>query len=1030
MIVRTNSGSGAFNSSKHPNHPVGELPVDLRSGTQPSAEPADGIGRKKRFDALVALPLGILGLSLCSSVAFAATPQCGFPDSGVRSPAGAYLWQSCTTGLWRFAATGANGSEKTYVGSVTSSANFTRVTKSKLESGDSVQGNTSSSIINYSLSPGSGADEFQFKLANNASGCFTVEGSTNSTVYVGSNKVAKSGSFDLGDFGACDGGNSSSGNGVPTANISPTNMITGEEAGTINFSVQLSNSYSKPVTVNYKTRQANANNAATAGDDFVEFSDSVVIPAGQTSATITATVVDDSVVESKERFHMLLKSATNAELGDVVSFVDILDNDSSGGGGTPPPDPEPDTGDIDVADPGPYAYMNDADPVNNAQMLPGTVDPTAGMGYPRIGLADSPIAQSVEQLTKYHMIAAQNISKAGKVQKINPDVIFLRQVNPVEFQLTVKQAMPFNGTGSATVGSNVYAGHWVYKPGTRLTQSISTSTTTIPVEDTSHIEAGSYAVIYDAPAGSFNNAEHVKIKSVNKSAGTITVQTRGYKSTARSHGKNSILAQHVTGGGLKANAENWVYNQSTACPLDSRGNTFGEAMVDWLATHYDTHNNGNAVDVRVDGFHFDTDRHYMLAGEHADVDNDLIEDVGVDNSGYNMWGEGMKRFYADLRNALPDMIIVGGGTGARGWEDLNGVQWEGFPVAGDAFSPTPSYKDVDAQLANYGLHVRDHHVGPLFTQALNKSPTKLYPYLEPSHRTNGSVPVPSNNRAFRFSFGLALMDDGFYGQPSSGDHDDVWWDEYAVDVRPGSSTFGHAMASNPNNESKIRQHTEWMGQPLGERVRVYAEAAFAKNKSLVSNGSFDSNLVGWSGTNVSISADSNSKVEGTRSLRISKHQSYANKPPQAQVLGETVSLQAGVEYTFAFAVKASKPRQLNVAIGNSSTQTFLVPDHWVRRVMTFTATKSGSHRIKFQVGKDDTQVWLDAIYLFKGNASLFQRDFENARVVVNATPKSRTVNLGGTFRRIKGTGQDSINNGASVSSVTVAPYDAAILVRP
>jgi hypothetical protein len=51
-------------------------------------------------------------------------------------------------------------------------------------------------------------------------------------------------------------------------------------------------------------------------------------------------------------------------------------------------------------------------------------------------------------------------------------------------------------------------------------------------------------------------------------------------------------------------------------------------------------------------------------------------------------------------------------------------------------------------------------------------------------------------------------------------------------------------------------------------------------------------------------------------------------------------------------------------------------------------------------------------------------------VVVNATPSSRTVDLGGTFQRIRGTGQDPINDGASLTQVTLAPYDATILVRP
>ena len=990
-------------------------------------------GCKERFDGRIAASLVLLGFTLCSSIAFAATPKCGPPANGLHQPAGAYLWQDCVSGVWRFRVTG-DGSASTYTGTVSSDANFTKVTPIKLEGGDAVSGNTNSSTITYQLSPGSDADGYDFKMASNAASCLTVNSPTNSKVRVGSTSIAVAGSFNLANLGACDLNQNApsvpSGQALPTADITPKTVIIGEEAGSADFSVKLSAASSKPVTIDYKTRKASASNAATPREDFALFSDRVVIPAGSTVATISAPVIDDSVTETKERFQVYLSGAQNAELGVKVGIVDILDNDS--GGTSEPSNPPPDNSNDSTVTPGPYVYMDDVDKGINPTMPRGMIDPLKGMGWPRIGLADSPTEQTVEQLTKYHMIAAQNVTKVGQAQALRPDILYLRHVNPVEYQLTVKQAMPFNGTGPSTVGSNVYAGHFVYKPGTRLTQNISSGATTIAVENASKIEAGSYAVIYDSPAGSFKNAEHVRVNSVNNSANTITIKTRGYKSQAVSHAKSSIIAQHATGGGLKANAENWVYNQSTACPLDAKGNTFGEAMVNWLSTHYDTLNDGTVVDVRVDGFHFDTDRHYLLTGEHTDVDNDLALDNGVSPSGYNMWGEGMDRFYADLRAALPEMIIVGGGTGTRGFNDLNGVQWEGFPVENSAFSTSPTYGDVDAQLANYGLHVRTHSVGPALTQALSKSPTKLYPYLEPAHRIDPSQPLPKSNAPFRFSFGMSLLDDGFFGQPSSGEHDDVWWDEYSVDVVPGSPTFGRAMATNANNESKVRAHREWMGMPLAERVRIYDPAVFAANKSMITNGGFNANLVGWTATNLSISTDSTAgnRVEGTKAMRVSKHQSYAAKPTNAQVLGPNVNLQKGVEYTLAFAVKSSEPRQMNVAVGGSTTQTFLVPTQWVRRVMSFKATTTGTHRIKFQLGKDNAAVWLDAVYLFKGNASIFQRDFENARVVVNATSTAKTVDLGGTFLRIKGTGQDPINNGAQVNKVTINPYDAAILIRP
>ena len=97
--------------------------------------------------------------------------------------------------------------------------------------------------------------------------------------------------------------------------------------------------------------------------------------------------------------------------------------------------------------------------------------------------------------------------------------------------------------------------------------------------------------------------------------------------------------------------------------------------------------------------------------------------------------------------------------------------------------------------------------------------------------------------------------------------------------------------------------------------------------------------------------------------------------------------------------------------------------------MTFTAQSTASQNVSFLVGRDDTPVWIDSVYLFEGNTNIFRRDFDGGTVVVNATERVRTVDLGETFQRIKGTGQDPINNGQRLRSVTIDPWDAAILVR-
>jgi len=63
-------------------------------------------------------------------------------------------------------------------------------------------------------------------------------------------------------------------------------------------------------------------------------------------------------------------------------------------------------------------------------------------------------------------------------------------------------------------------------------------------------------------------------------------------------------------------------------------------------------------------------------------------------------------------------------------------------------------------------------------------------------------------------------------------------------------------------------------------------------------------------------------------------------------------------------------------------------------------------------------------------AGVYRRDFQNGIILVN--PKgngARTVNLGGTFRKLKGTQAPSINNGALVTSVTLKDRDGIVLLR-
>jgi len=64
------------------------------------------------------------------------------------------------------------------------------------------------------------------------------------------------------------------------------------------------------------------------------------------------------------------------------------------------------------------------------------------------------------------------------------------------------------------------------------------------------------------------------------------------------------------------------------------------------------------------------------------------------------------------------------------------------------------------------------------------------------------------------------------------------------------------------------------------------------------------------------------------------------------------------------------------------------------------------------------------------NIGVWQREFEEGKVVVNATQQSVTVDLAGEFEKLHGIQDVKINNGAIVSEVTIASQDGIILLRP
>jgi hypothetical protein len=116
----------------------------------------------------------------------------------------------------------------------------------------------------------------------------------------------------------------------PQPNLSVNDAsVTEGDSGTVNmtFTLSLSAASGSDVTVNYAT----SNGSATAGSDYTAANDTAMISAGNTSTTVSVSVMGDSTPESDETFTLTLSNASGATLVTATATGTIINDDASGG---------------------------------------------------------------------------------------------------------------------------------------------------------------------------------------------------------------------------------------------------------------------------------------------------------------------------------------------------------------------------------------------------------------------------------------------------------------------------------------------------------------------------------------------------------------------------------------------------------------------------------------------------------------------------------------------------------------------------
>jgi hypothetical protein len=109
-----------------------------------------------------------------------------------------------------------------------------------------------------------------------------------------------------------------------TPTISISDALANEVAGSMTFTITLSDACDTDVTVHYST----ADGTATAGSDFIAASGTAIIKAGSTSTTVTVAIIDDTKVEATETFTVTLSEPSGAEINDGTATGMIVSDDA------------------------------------------------------------------------------------------------------------------------------------------------------------------------------------------------------------------------------------------------------------------------------------------------------------------------------------------------------------------------------------------------------------------------------------------------------------------------------------------------------------------------------------------------------------------------------------------------------------------------------------------------------------------------------------------------------------------------------
>lgn len=590
-------------------------------------------------------------------------------------------------------------------------------------------------------------------------------------------------------------------------------------------------------------------------------------------------------------------------------------------------------------------------------------------------------------------------------------------------KIVIRQSA-YGGLG-AQLADKVWPGHFLYKVGTKLAADLQPEDTSLRVENFKHIlrspaELSSrafpltftiYALDHEGKPD-WNHAEMVTLKSVGKD-GELTVKRGawGTKPLAFEAGRA------VAATNMMFWTRQFQMNFSLQCP---RGGPDNLTAAEWFARH-------EAEEVKrtgADGIEFDVGRWTWgnPANNPLDCDNNLVADYGY-LGGVCSFGLGGRVFFRELRKLLgPNKIIQVDSNQAaslRGWDYLNGVQMECFPAENRFERFSEAFTHLRRWSENAGA-------SPKFSYGFSKTATTLY---AKARLPDGS---PTD---FRFRVGLAA--DCLVGMPHP------FLSLSGVDFDPANETQKNKeVTSSPGVFDWDEYHGgdlndwQWLGKPLGPAKQHLDDLA---PDDLFSGVSWEWKLAKGFGAECGLK-DGVASATVTRipektapsdlwfGVRLQPSSKPVLKPDTEYTL--EFDVRGDDQWDYAGQVFERVPRAVMIGGIGEGRASVNAESQWYHCLLSMTTTDAPDESIAFGVSEQIGLTEMKNIRLHEGGAERWSRDFEHGKILLNMTRRPWKTDIGGAYRRLKGTRCPEVNNGEKINgTIEVPAWDAVFLVK-